>query len=161
MRIVSRLKRQHRPGAPEDEVRVGTIEVEPGVAPPAEAYADADSQAAAAHGNPGELATEPFGDHPFGSYRVTAVKRSSTAQEMERYGPVRLQLDPISGEALTAKINGRIGLCIHGGPTRNGRLRATNGCLRVHDSTANALAVAVEAELHAGRAVRYDCEEVL
>ena len=159
MTIVSKLRRQFRPGSI-DEARVGTIEAAPGVVAPALAYADADSWAAAKHDNPGELATRPLGDHPFGSYRVTAVRWSTTDDERQHYGPVRLVLDPLAGEALAAKNNGRIGLCIHGGPTREGAFRATNGCLRVYDRTAVALANAAEVELAAGRSVPYDCQEI-
>ena len=62
--------------------------------------------------------------------------------------------------ALKAKEGGRSGLAIHGGPTRNGALRATFGCLRVDDDTAEMLANAAVDTIKAGRAVSYVCEEV-
>ena len=159
MKIVAMLRRYQRPGT-EDWVGEGTIASSDPLIGPARAYADADSAAAAAHGNPGEDPERPFGDHPFGAYDVVAVVWSTTDAERASYGPVRLRLDPTGGQALEAKAHGRAGLAIHGGPTRDGRLRATNGCLRVDDETAVALASAIDAEVVAGRSVEYVCEEL-
>ena len=160
MRITAQLRRSRRPGT-NDWVGEGTIFAsEPDVAP-ARCYADADGAAAAAHGNPTEDPLRAFGDHPVGLYLVIAVRWSTTESERQKYGPVRLRLDPLAGDALKAKRNGRDGLCIHGGPlAADGRLRATNGCLRTDDETAIALAKAVERELHAERSVGYACEEI-
>ena len=159
MKITALLRRYQRPGT-EDWVGEGTIAAnEPGVAA-ARAYADADSGEARRHGNPSEEATRPFGDHPFGESRVVAVIRSETKADRERYGPVRLALDPVAGQALEAKKAGRTGLAIHGGPTRDGALRATHGCLRVDDATAEALAGPADEQIRAGGMVTYVCEEI-
>ena len=72
MKIVAMLRRYQRPGT-EDWVGEGTIASSDPLIGPARAYADADSAAAAAHGNPGEDPERPFGDHPFGAYDVVAV----------------------------------------------------------------------------------------
>lgn len=153
------LRRYQRPGT-EDWVGEGTIAARDPDVTAARAYADADSKAAADHGNPREEQTQAFGDHPFGEYRVVAVIRSATKAEREKFGPVRLALDPVAGAAFDAKKNGRTGLCIHGGPTRDGKLRATNGCLRVDDATAEALAGPADEQLRAGGDVTYVCEEI-
>lgn len=159
MKITARLHRYQRPGT-SDWVAAGTIFAEQPTVSPARAYADADGATAAAHGNPDEVSTEVFGDHPSGESRVTGVVWSTTDAERAMYGPVRIRLDGISGDALTAKRHGRTGLAIHGGPLRDGKLRATHGCLRVDDDTAMALARAVETELRAGRSVVYSCEAI-
>lgn len=53
-------------------------------------------------------------------------------------------LDPISGDALTAKHNGRAGLMIHGGaPALDGSLRSTFGCIRVSEANERDLAALV------------------
>lgn len=159
MKIVASLRRFQRPGT-NDWAGRGTIAAVDPVVAPARCYADADGAAAAAHGNPDELSTLPFGDHPFGLYHAVAVIWSKTEAEFQTYGPVRILLDPIAGDALEAKKNGRTGLCIHGGPTRAGELRATHGCLRVDDATARALALAIEPELALHHHVEYLCEQV-
>jgi len=159
MIIKAQLQRYLRPST-QDWVGAGAIWAEEPPIAPARAYADADSGTAAAHGNPSEDPTRPFGDHPVGTYKIIGVVWSRTAKEKQLYGPVRLRLDPEGGQALEAKQNGRTGLAIHGGPVRDGALRATNGCLRVDDATAVLLAQAAEAELASGRPVEYVCEEV-
>lgn len=160
MRITALLRSFTRPGT-QDRVAAGTISADEPIVAPARCFADADSAAAAAHGNPTEDPTKPYGDHPFGLYSVIAVVWSESAIEQKTYGPVRLLLDPIAGDALIAKGNGRVGLCIHGGATNErGELRATHGCLRVDDDTAVALAEAVQTELSAGRSVGYACEAI-
>lgn len=159
MRITAKLRRFELPSTG-DIVASGTISCDDPRMKPARCYADADSADAAAHDNPTEDATRPFGDHPFGEYRVVDVRWTVTERDRRRYGPVRLVLDPIAGDALKAKENGRAGLAIHGGPTRDGALRATNGCLRVDDDTAEALASAASTALRAGRLVTYVCEEI-
>ena len=158
MKIVARMRRFERPST-DDWISAGTIRCDQ-LELTARCYADADSAQAKKHGNPGEDSTLPFGDHPFGTYAVTDVRWSSTKPERQAYGPVRLALDPASGDAFIAKQNGRTGLAIHGGPTREGALRATFGCLRVDDETAEALAVVAESLLRDGRAVDYVCEEI-
>ena len=157
MKIVAQMRRFKRPST-DDWVAAGTITCEH-LELRARCYADADGSEAAKHGNPSEDSTKPFGDHPFGGYAVTDVRWSSTPKQHQMYGPVRLSLDPVAGDALVAKQNGRTGLAIHGGPTRDGSLRATFGCLRVDDETAEALGVAAAEWLKNGKAVSYTCEE--
>jgi lipoprotein-anchoring transpeptidase ErfK/SrfK len=50
-----------------------------------------------------------------------------------KYGPHGwITLNPVAGQALEAKRNGRFGLLIHGGaPGAGGALRPTFGCLRL------------------------------
>jgi lipoprotein-anchoring transpeptidase ErfK/SrfK len=97
------------------------------------AYGKSDSIAAANSGNPSRDPIKRNGDTPAGEYRGTVEPR---AMEPERsYGkwpPIRL--NPTGGQASQAHQNGRRGLLIHGGHLdKLGRLRATNGCLRVRD----------------------------
>lgn len=160
MRIVAQLRRHQRPGS-HDWVGRGTISSDEPRIGPARCYADADGAAAAEHGNPSEDPTLPYGDHPFGLSIAVAVVWSETDAERRMYGPVRIVLEGIAGDALKAKANGRTGICIHGGGLdARGELRATHGCLRVDDDTAVALASAVEDELRAGGSVGYACEEI-
>ena len=74
------------------------------------------------------------GDTPTGTYEIKDTVVSSS-QNKSSYGPMRIRLDPISGDALSAKENGRTGIDIHGGdsvtlPGRTG-LKQTQGCVRV------------------------------
>ena len=159
MKIVAQMRRYKRPST-DDWIAAGTIRCEQ-LELTARCYADADSKRAVAAGNPTEDSKESFGDHPFGIYLVTDVRWSTTEKEKQAYGPVRLALDPIAGDALVAKQNGRNGLAIHGGPlTTDGALRATFGCLRVDDETVEALAAAATERLKDGKSVDYVCEEV-
>lgn len=123
---------------------------------PSRARGEADNTAAAAASNVQEDPRRAFGDHPFGLYRVVHVAWHPSPADS--YGPAFLALDPIDGEALTAKQNGRAGLGIHGGRLGGGGiLRATYGCLRVEDAVAEALGLLVTRELEAGRPVFYRC----
>ena len=159
MKIVAQMRRYKRPST-DDWVAAGTIRCDQ-LELTARCYADADSARAKAAGNPNEDSKEPFGDHPFGAYLVAAVRWSTTAKEKQAYGPVRLALDPVAGDALVAKQNGRNGLAIHGGPlAKDGSLRTTFGCLRVDDETVEALASAAAARLKDGKSVEYVCEEI-
>ena len=116
----------------------------------------ADSQDAANHGNPERYPTQPFGDHPYGAYQIAAVEPDK--QPPRTFGPCFLLLDPISGDALKAKQNGRVGIGAHGGDlgvvTTYGNLRATDGCLR----TTNEAIAAIEAMSPQGWT--YLCEEL-
>jgi L,D-transpeptidase catalytic domain len=126
---------------------------------PASACGKADGQIASAHGNPARDPKRIDGDHPTGGYRVVRVEHNKPPAHS--YGPFFFLLDPIEGDALVAKTNGRTGLAIHGGdPAPDGALRATEGCLRVSNETAAALVRLVEPELAAGRSVEYECTEV-
>ena len=94
----------------------------------------------------------PFGDHPFGTYRVTMLEPGKLPAHT--YGPGFLLLDPVAGDALEGKEHGRAGLGIHGGaPLPDGTLRATDGCLRVRNDTAEALLA------HVTVGTEYVCEE--
>lgn len=158
MKLTAHLRRFKRPGT-NDWAAAGTLSCDdPELV--VRCYADADSIEAARHGNPDEEATKPFGDHPFGVYLVVDVRWSTTNRERQSYGPVRLVLDPVAGDALIAKQNGRAGLAIHGGPTRDGALRATFGCLRIDDDSAEALGIAAASQLKSGRVVDYVCDEI-
>lgn len=93
----------------------------------------ADSQEAARHDNPKRDPTRPFGDHPCGEYRLIAIHEFPVPSYT--YGPGWLSLEPVSGDALQAHLNGRFGILIHGGELRGGALRPTHGCLRVDNET--------------------------
>lgn len=96
-----------------------------------------DNANAAAKGNPSRDPTRPYGDTPTGGYAVPRVVATGagTVFSAHSYGSNgALVLDPVSGDALAAKANGRVGLLIYGGaPGTGSRLRATHGCLRLSD----------------------------
>jgi hypothetical protein len=128
----------------------GTVQVEDEggnvVLGPLPCRGKADSQRAAAHGNPERYPTLPFGDHPSGTYAVAAEVPDKAPRAS--YGPFFLLLDPVAGDALRAKENGRTGLAIHGGdpdpkPGPYGPLRATEGCLRVSNGDVAQIAALV------------------
>lgn len=100
----------------------------------------ADGDEAAKHNNKERYPTRPFGDHPYGEYIIKNVIKGPVPESS--FGPMFLLLDPIKGDALTAKILGRTGLGVHGGAPGVGKnlLRATDGCLR----TTNEAMVALE-----------------
>jgi hypothetical protein len=96
----------------------------------------ADLGTASTQGNPGAIATKPYGHSPTGDFSVRGL-RVVTAAEMAKYGAQdALRIDGITGEAMVRKANGTHDLLIHGGrpnlasPTL---LRPTNGCLRLLD----------------------------
>jgi len=124
----------------------------------------ADNQAAIDHGNPQRNPRRPFGDHPAGSYRVTEVQKRGA--EDATYGPYRLNVQPAGqGDEARAREDaeaGDDGIMIHGGRLQADgvSLRATHGCLRVHNTTIVLLADAVTAALARGEEVTYVCEAV-
>ena len=125
---------------------------------PVPARGKADGQIATDHMNPTRDPKKVDGDHPTGTYRVVHIEANKPPAHS--YGPFFLLLDPTDGDALIAKTNGRVGLAIHGGdPASDGSLRATEGCLRVSNETATALAGLVEPGVTAGRPVEYECFE--
>src|SRR5260370_40440130 len=77
----------------------------------------ADNQEAAQHGNPARDSTRSFGDTPTGDYSIAElVTHPKGETTLHTYGASpSVLLDPQSGDALTAKTNGREGLMIHGG----------------------------------------------
>lgn len=117
------------------------------VAGPFDAYGKADNLAAAARGNPTRDPTQSYGDTPTGNYRGYVNDLPRTPKNDATYGPQGvITLDPVSGQALTAKQNGRFGLLIHGGaPSAAGKLRPTFGCIRVANASMTALLAAIPA----------------
>lgn len=97
---------------------------------------------AAANGNPNGDALLPFGDTPVGTYNVPAIVANggSTSRPVAQYGQSgSIRLDPVGGDALQAKNNGRTGLLIHAGRHAYSSvidpkaLKPTNGCIRMRD----------------------------
>lgn len=104
------------------------------LAGPYEALGLADSSAAKAKGNPDRDPTHIYGDTPTGTYNIPGMFETGTGTRYSErsYGNAgALILEPIEGEAKKARLNGRSGLLIHGGATRNGELRPTHGCIRL------------------------------
>ncbi len=142
---------------PNDRRNTGTLEMVDTITGltlfgPIPALGRAARNTAAAHGNPNGLSTLPFGDTPTGGYRLPMVLRSgaNTNHPADVYGSSGvIVLDPVSGDALTAKNNGRTGLLIHSGrqistPTPlPSHLRPTNGCIRVLERDLAALVQAM------------------
>ena len=97
-----------------------------------------DNRRAAKAGNPERLTIRSHGDTPLGLYRIDGV-RESAANEHYTFGPCRIILSALDGDALIRDeraTNGDALLRIHGGALKpDGSLRPTYGCPRVHDST--------------------------
>ena len=108
------------------------------LAGPFNALGKADNAAAIAHRNAGRDPRLPYGDTPEGSYEVprAIATGNGTTYPAHSYGTQgALALRPVGGPALDASANGRTGLLIHGGdPGAAGRLRPTNGCVRLSDA---------------------------
>jgi hypothetical protein len=109
---------------------------------------------ATAHGNPSGDPLLPFGDTPTGTYNVPNIVRNGTGTTRPtiQYGESgSIVLDPTSGNALTAKNNGRTGLLIHAGRHANSSvvapsaLKPTNGCIRMRDWDLQQLIDAIQA----------------
>ena len=118
---------------------------------PIDALGKADNASAAARGNSTRDPVLSFGDTPTGKYRGFVNPLARTPINDRKYGPQSIiSLDPVSGQAKTAKENGRFGLLIHGGDLNAaGRLRPTFGCVRV----ANASMVAILASVPAAERI--------
>jgi hypothetical protein len=90
---------------------------------------------AATHGNKSRSPLVPYGDTPCGTYELTRLISLSgaTAAQKREWGRAGVAvLEPKSGDAALADAAGRFAICIHGGePSPDGRLRATNGSLRL------------------------------
>lgn len=134
---------------PRDRSSLGTLQAfnddgEP-VVGPVKCLGKADNAAAKLHGNPDRISIKPFGDTPTGEYRVAQLISHSGETEIHTYGTYpSILLDPLAGDALTAKQNGRLGLMIHGGDAGpSGRLRPTYGCIRVAELSERNLAALV------------------
>lgn len=125
-----------------DRTQPGTLSVYRGleqIAGPFRCLAKSDNLAAAQAGNPTRDPMHVMGDTPLGRYWLTLLPPGTPERS---YGPGnRYLLNPAAGPALKAKKNGRTGMEIHGGAlTSTGTaLRPTHGCIRVDDSTIEAL----------------------
>lgn len=98
---------------------------------PDDVCATARGKAARAAGNSGRDPLRPFGHVPFGTYRFRET-RAIPPEHHAEYGTHALVFEPVAGQALDAESYGRLELLIHGGdPGPDGRLRRTNGDLRV------------------------------
>ncbi len=99
------------------------------------ALGKADSAKAGEKNNPDRLPIFPFGDAPEGTYSVPRLISTGdgTSYSSHSYGSAgALVLKPEAGDALTAALNGRVGLLIHSGDLgAGGHLRATHGCIRL------------------------------
>jgi hypothetical protein len=89
--------------------------------------------------NPGALSIYPYGDTPTGGYDILSIAPTGPGTpytSVRSYGTAGvIKLDPVSGEAATAKRNARRGLLVHGGdPGSTSLLRRTNGCIRMMNS---------------------------
>jgi hypothetical protein len=90
------------------------------------------------HRNPKRSPLFCYGDTPLGTYRLVRILPSGrgTAYDSRQYGPHGvIVLDALAGDAALAEANGRFHIFIQGGALgRGGRLRSTNGCLRLFDT---------------------------
>lgn len=106
----------------------------------------ADNGKARSSGNPTRDPLKVNGDTPTGSYIATIGE----VYGGKTYGPHPvIRLEPVSGDALKAKQNGRKGLLNHSGTTRDGQLRPTFGCIRDDDDTQEKLVNLIQA--HGGQ----------
>ncbi|HET9766631.1 MAG TPA: hypothetical protein VFS60_07280 [Thermoanaerobaculia bacterium] len=94
-----------------------------------------DELTAEAQGNAIRDPSRPFGDTPLGTYRVEGYQACPPGDSEERGPNDRIKLTPLSGDAMTAAGNGRVGYQIHGGRIGPlGRLRPTCGSIRLSDA---------------------------
>lgn len=129
-----------------DRTKLGSVSWGPTAEEACECYGKADNVQASIHGNKSRDPLRPFGDTPTGVYRGHPVASAGQDQgTLRKYGPHGyISLDPISGDALQAKNNGRFGLLIHGGdPSTKGQLRPTFGCIRLANDDMERLMTAV------------------
>lgn len=146
---------------PKDRIAEGTIEWT-GSPRSYPCRGKADNQAAMDHGNPERDPRKPFGDHPAGEYVATEVQKRGP--EDATFGPYRIIVQPAGqGDEARAREDaepGDDGIMAHGGKLQADgvSLRATHGCLRVHNTTIVKLAAAVQAALDAGEKVTYTVE---
>jgi hypothetical protein len=132
---------------PSDRTRAGRLSVvnRDGhrIAGPWVVLGKADGTTAARNNNNTRSTVLPYGDTPTGTYKVTGGFKvgDGTSYNKKSYGiHGALRLDPTSGDAKTAKEFGRTGLLIHSGdPGAQGKLRPTNGCLRLSNEDMKAL----------------------
>jgi hypothetical protein len=126
------------------------------------ALGKADSGTAAAHNNSTLDPLLPFGNTPTGTYAVKQIisTGAGTNYDADKYGPNgAIVLEPIGGDAFTAKLNGRTGLLIHAGRDRGtGKLVPTNGCIRVSNADMQRIIDAVVA--NSNNAAQNRCEAI-
>jgi hypothetical protein len=107
----------------------------------------ANDHTAAERGNSSRVTTLPYGDTPLGWYRVTEILDTGreTLYRTDDYGPHGVVvMEPTRGEAALAESNGRFTFFIQGGAaSTNGRLRATNGALRLRNQDQRELLAAL------------------
>jgi hypothetical protein len=135
---------------PDDRYQAGNLVVQDDhgvtIAGPFTVLGRADGEVADDKNNQYRDRMLPFGDTPLGTYEVTGFAAAANANEAHRLGPNnRIRLNPVGGEAAAAKFKGRTGLEIHGGYMRGGKLRPTNGCLRLSDADMASLIAAITA----------------
>lgn len=134
------------------------------LAGPFEVLGKSDNARAAKEGNASRDPTLPFGDTPAGTYSVPRIidTGSGTNYSLRSYGPHEaIVLKPESGEAVDAAKNGRVGLLVHSGDLgKNGRLRATHGCLRLSNEEMKSLLDAIRAATNNDSELRCEAARV-
>lgn len=132
---------------PADRTRTGTLKVVDPITGltlfgPVPVLGRAARNRATEEGNPSGDPLLPFGDTPVGGYNVVRIvaNGTGTTRPVANFGESgSIVLDPTSGDARQAEINGRTGLLIHAGrhafsSVVDARaLKPTNGCLRMLD----------------------------
>jgi hypothetical protein len=130
-----------------DRTRYGELKLEDNrgalIYGPIEIVGRSSDSAARKHGNDSRCSILRFGDTPTGTYRVSGILDSGkgTIYDPVGYGPNGLiVLTAVSGDAAFAEANGRFHIFIQGGAkAKNGKLRSTNGCLRLSDADQKSL----------------------
>lgn len=139
---------------PKDRAKCGTLTLRDSkgkvAAGPFTACGTADLISAKKHKNDSRSALLPYGHTPTGAYKVTDVFAvgEGTRYSAKSYGDFgAIRLSPQSGDAkLASEVGKRTGLLIHGGDLgAGGRLRPTNGCVRLSNTDMKTLIIAVEA----------------
>jgi hypothetical protein len=106
-----------------------------------DACGSASPELAAKNGNPACDPLRPFGHPPLGSYALLASPPPPPECGIE-YGSQVLLFEPAGGEGLQAESFGRLLLAVYAGPPgRDGRLRRTQGGVRLSESMMKELLV--------------------
>jgi len=130
---------------PEDRDQAGVVEIRSNSRTIAKgiAAACASGELASQHGNPGRDPLRPWGHPPLGMYRFLAQGPVPAGCDIE-YGGQALVFQPETGKALEAEAFGRLLLIVYAGPAgKAGRLRPTQGGLRLEQSTFDAVVAAL------------------
>jgi hypothetical protein len=108
----------------------------------------ADERRAAERGNWDCDPAFPYGDTPTGTYIVRGIVESGpgTRYKTKAYGDQGvIRLEPVAGDVMMAKLNGRTGVIIQGGQlNEHGGLRPTVGGLRVRNEDLGEIRAAYE-----------------